>query len=402
MPRRSKGARLWLRPARRNKTGKVIAGRIWVILDNGKHIATGCAESETKRAEEVLAAYIAQKYHPERRERDLEVIDVADVLSVYVDDCAHRHANQKRFHARVSRLNDFWGGMTLANVTGASCRRYAKHRGNLGGARRDLEDLRAAISHHAKEGLHRGLVRVVLPDKGPPRDRWLTRAEAARLLWACWRKREVQTAHRGAHKGSKIETERYPLRHIARFILIALYTGTRPGAVMSASFVRGTGRSYVDLDRGIFYRLAEGRRATNKRQPPVPLPPRLLAHMRRWARLGITKDYLVEWNGKRVQSIKVGYKRAIALSALTGKVTPHTLRHTAATWLMHAGVPIWEAAGFLGMSPAMIEQTYAHHHPTHMRGAAEAIAGRSTGGRESLVISLVEPPPAKGKAARNR
>jgi hypothetical protein len=41
------------------------------------------------------------------------------------------------------------------------------------GARRDLEDLRAAIEHHAKEGLHRGLVRVTLPPKGPARDRWL-------------------------------------------------------------------------------------------------------------------------------------------------------------------------------------------------------------------------------------
>ena len=56
--------------------------------------------------------------------------------------------------------------MTLADVTGSSCRRYAKHRANTGGARRDLEDLRAAINYHAKEGLHRGVVRVVLPKGG--------------------------------------------------------------------------------------------------------------------------------------------------------------------------------------------------------------------------------------------
>jgi integrase len=31
-------------------------------------------------------------------------------------------------------------------------------------------------------------------------------------------------------------------------------------------------------------------------------------------------------------------------------VTPHTLRHTAATWLMQRAAPMWEAAGFLGMS----------------------------------------------------
>jgi hypothetical protein len=43
------------------------------------------------------------------------------------------------------------------------------------------------------------------------------------------------------------------------------------------------------------------------------------------------------------------------LAHLPGKVTPHTLRHTAATCLMQRGVPIWEAAGFLGMSPEVLQ-----------------------------------------------
>ena len=44
-------------------------------------------------------------------------------------------------------------------MTGDECRRYEAERGNRGGARRDLEDLRAAINHHAKQGLHRQIVR---------------------------------------------------------------------------------------------------------------------------------------------------------------------------------------------------------------------------------------------------
>jgi hypothetical protein len=97
------------------------------------------------------------------------------VLSIYLDDCGHRQANQERFRRRIARLNEYWGGKALATVTGATCRQYVRDRGNRGGARRDLEDLRAAINHHAKEGLHRGVVRVVLPEKGQRRDRWLTR-----------------------------------------------------------------------------------------------------------------------------------------------------------------------------------------------------------------------------------
>jgi hypothetical protein len=82
------------------------------------------------------------------------------------------------------------------------------------------------------------------------------------------------------------------LRHIARFLLIG--TGTRAGGIASASPYRDEGRSFVDLDRGMFYRLAEGRRATNKRQPPVPVPDRLLARMRRGARKGIVRSHFVE------------------------------------------------------------------------------------------------------------
>jgi hypothetical protein len=77
--------------------------------------------------------------------------------------------------------------------------------------------------------------------------------------------------------------------------------------------------------------------------------------------------------------------------------TPHTLRHTAATWLMQRGVPIWQAAGYLGMSAQILEQTYGHHHPDYMRSAAMAITTKQpvnvSGQRQnvSLVVSLVEP-----------
>jgi integrase len=110
----------------------------------------------------------------------------------------------------------------------------------------------------------------------------------------------------------------------------------------------------------------------------------------------MVNDHFAEWGGKPVQSIKVGFKRAIALSGIKGKATPHTLRHTAATWLMQAGAPIWEAAGFLGMSPDMVERTYGHHHPAHMRGAAEAVGRRNAAG-QSLIISLAQAQVAKGK-----
>jgi integrase len=196
--------------------------------------------------------------------------------------------------------------------------------------------------------------------------------------------------YRGLQKGQPVETDKRPLRHLARFILIGLYTGTRASAIASASPYRDTGHSLVDLDQGIYYRLAIGRRATNKRQSPAPIPPRLLTHMRRWVRRGIITSHFVEWQGAPVKSVKTGFKHAVALAGLWGRVTPHTLRHTAATWLMQRRVPIWQAAGYLGMSTQMIERTYGHHHPDYMRGAAQAITSKQSQ-NVSLVVSLVEP-----------
>jgi hypothetical protein len=39
-------------------------------------------------------------------------------------------------------------------------------------------------------------VKVSLPKKGPARDRWLTRDEAAHLIWTCWRPRDTDHAPR--------------------------------------------------------------------------------------------------------------------------------------------------------------------------------------------------------------
>jgi integrase len=318
----------------------------------------------------VLAIYHAHRYaiYNERSSPQTEITEFAD---------------------RIGRLNDFFGGKMLADVNAQTCGQYVKARGRPGGARRDLEDLRAAINHHAREGLHRGLVRVALPAKGPGRDRWLSRNEAAALLWACWRYREVQTRHRGPFKNQMIETDKRPLRHIARFILIGLYTGTRAGAIASASPYRETGRSFVDLENGIFYRLAQGRRPTKKRQPPAPIPDRLLAHMRRWVRTGAIVSHFVEFNGAAVKSVKSGFRSAVGtakLSTEAGKVTPHTLRHTAATWLMQRGADPWKAAGFLGMSVEVLLDTYGHHHPEFLREAAAAITTKPSKNIVSGVI----------------
>ena len=164
-----------------------------------------------------------------------------------------------------------------------------------------------------------------------------------------------------------------PAQHIARFILVGIYTGTRAGAICGAALKPTVGRGWVDLDRGVFYRRPAGTRETNKRQPPVRLPSRLLAHLRRWERLRLANRAIVEWNREPVKRISKAFRSVRKVAGLGSDVVPHTLRHTAATWLAQSGVSVWEAAGFLGMTAETFERVYGHHHPDYQRAASEAV-----------------------------
>lgn len=378
MPRPKKSARLWFREPRLGAGGKLVAAGQWLILDGAKQVATGCSRGETADAERKLAAYVLDNWRPTRRVRSIDRIPVSEVLTIYDADVGSKQVNQRAYLGRMRRLNRWWGNKTLDDVNGQTCRDYASARGNEGGARRDLQDLAAAITYHQKEGMHRETVRVWLPEKGSPRERFLTRSEAARLIWACWRFREAQRRHRGPDKGKTLPTSKRPLQHVARFILLGLYTGTRAAAIAAASPYPKEGRAWVDLEAGIFHRLAEGKKATKKRQPPVRLPPNLLSHLRRWKRNAITTGHFVEFNGAPVASVKTGFAHGVELAGLEGDITPHTLRHTAATWLMQNGADLPGASDLLGMSVATLERVYWHHHPDFQKTAVAAFRPRRT------------------------
>lgn len=369
MPRHSKGPRLWLQPARRRDDGSRERA-IWVIRDGTAKRSTGAGARELAKAETALADYILSKSKVSRvSNRDPSQVKVADVITIYSDEVAPKAARPLEVAARLDRLLDHFGTMTLSQITKQTCGEYVTKRGHQSAARRELEDLRAAVNYHRESGLCNSVTPVTLPDRSMARERWLTRAEAARLILSAWRYREQQN-FRG--------TDRHTRRHIARFILVALYTGTRAGAVCGAALEPTTGRGWIDLENGVFYRRAAGQRETKKRQTPVRLPPRLLAHLRRWKRLRIAKHAAVEWNGKTVKRINKAFRGVRTDAKLGPEVVPHILRHTCCTWLAQRGVPIWEAAGFVGMTAQTFERTYGHHHPDHQSGAVNAFRSPSS------------------------
>jgi hypothetical protein len=137
-------------------------------------------------------------------------------------------------------------------------------------------------------------------------------------------------------------------------------------AILGASLGPSVGHPWVDLDRGIFYGKATGKRQTKKRQPTIPIPPALLGHMRRWKKNG--QRWLIEWQGERVTRIDKAFRATVKDAGFSRDVIPHTTRHTGITWLAIAGVDPYEICRYAGITMEMFEQVYAHHHPDFMTG----------------------------------
>lgn len=100
---------------------------------------------------------------------------------------------------------------------------------------------------------------------------------------------------------------------------------------------------------------------------PVTRP--LLAHLRRWKRLG--QKHPVEFNGRAVDRIDKAFRQLARDCDHGGDVVPHTFRHTAITWGMQRGMDPWDASGYFGLSMQTLLEVYGHHHPDHLRDAAK-------------------------------
>lgn len=330
MPRKSTGPRLYLDKERGT----------WTIRDGAQAIRTGCTERERVAAEKILAKYLGKKHKPEGGSNPL----ISDVLLVYNTEHVPGTKSAKNTSYNVASLGEWWGDKYVRDISAKTCRQYASGRTGAA-ARRDLEVLRAALGfYHEEHGPLEALPTIVLPPKSKARSRWLTRTEAARLLWAARRS-----------------------QHLRRFIALGLSTGSRPGAILRLRW------DQIEMSAGIMHRRPRGEAEdARKKAPPVRLGRRILAHLRRWARQddGIA-EHVCHYDGRRVQKLRRSWKQAVLKAGLDASVTPHSLRRTRATWLMQAGVDIWEAAGSLGMTVDMLTETYAQHHPNWQKKASE-------------------------------
>lgn len=232
------------------------------------------------------------------------------------------------------------------SITAVMCREYARKRQaagrQAGTVWTELNHLRIVMNWAAKMRMIPIQVYVELPQKPPPRDKRLTKEEADRL-------REAARPD-----------------HIRVAITLMLGTAARAGAVLDLTWDR------VDFERGIitYADVADG--ATRKGRATVPMNGMVRRELAKAKRVAMS-DHVVEWSGRKVGSIKKGFAASADRAGLKG-VSPHVLRHTAATWMAEAGLSMSEIARVLGHSDSSItERVYAKFSPGHLRAATSAL-----------------------------
>jgi integrase len=392
MPRPSKGARLYVK----RQKGRA---PVYVIRDGSKEVSTGCAVADVERASQALRDYLAANYRPETQERQLSNIGCADVLMLYFKDLPADSPSRETIKYHVKALNAYWGDRSLADVKGSTCREYILHRTNWqksplllhspelrktpsleswsgtrknikpSTARQELKTFQAAINHWHRESPLEAVPKVTLPKAESRRERWLTRDEVAALLKAC---RRLSREGRKAAKGATQFTD---YSHVARFILIGIYTGTRHDAILRLRWSANHTGGHTDLVRGIIYRRGYAERESSKRRPPVQIPRRLLEHFLRWHiadTSGTPSEHVLHYNGHPIAKMRRAWSTVRKAAGLGEDVTPHTLRHTATSWLLWGReakgarpatkpLTIWETAEVIGADASTVERVYGHH-----------------------------------------
>ena len=121
MPRRSKGARLWLRKRWRRAAQ-------WVILDHGREIRTGASEHDLGAAENALAQYLATKRRPQFGDGHPSRILIADILADYGENHGPTTKRADLIGSAINKLLEFFGDQTASAITSARCNAYVRWR----------------------------------------------------------------------------------------------------------------------------------------------------------------------------------------------------------------------------------------------------------------------------------
>ncbi|EJF91640.1 site-specific integrase [Bartonella tamiae] len=243
-------------------------------------------------------------------------------------------------------LEQHFSGRYASSLVLSDSRAYIEKRRKQGKSdgtiHTELNHLRIVLNWASKHGIIEKAPFIELPKAPAPKDRYLTHEEALQLL------------------------ENATMPHIKLAIHLMLATAARISALLELTWDR------VDFERRRIVLCNPNDNGRRKGRAVVPVNNTLFAALYE-AKQAALSDYVIEWNCKRVLSIKKGIATT-AKNACVEDVSPHVFRHTAAVWMAEAGISMSEIAQYLGHSSTSItEKVYARFSPDYLRNAASAL-----------------------------
>lgn len=279
---------------------------------------------------------------------------ISDILRAYEADRREVIAEPSRVESLTRALHRILGARPAADFGPELVADYLATRQAEGlrqsSARRELITLSAALRL-----ANVPIPKVRLPRQGRPRTRVLTRDEVTALL-------EAATDPR-----------------LRMFVVLALATAARKAAICELTWDR------IDLERRIIDLHAPHPRAHRRKgRAVVPISDELAEHLAA-VRPANGQGRIVPVSGS---TINAWFSVARKAAGLGPDVTPHVLRHTAATMMVRK-VPLILASKMLGhANTAITEAVYVHLLAEDLRPAAEA-----TGALLPALAGPEAPPP---------
>lgn len=338
----------------------------WVVYPNGcgssTRKSTGIRkvdDPEGLKAAAVRAGWMAEKHVERTGERST----FDDLLLLYLEQVTPTKRVPERDSWSAKALFPVFTGRLLSEIGAADVRAYIAKRcaaGIAAGTINKEVGLMSSATNWAKRELEWDIPNpwTSRRQKEPAgRDRWLTHAEAAKLLEAAQNPQRMM---------------RYPWLH--DFIRLGLNAGMRPGEMLWLEWRR------VDLQGALITFEATRAKTGQKNGKPgrVPLNQEAREAILSRARFRATHCPDSPWvfcrkDGTRIASIKKGFAACAAEADLVD-LHPHDLRRTFGSWLVQAGVGIERVSALLRHGDvAITARVYAHLRPDDLASAAAVL-----------------------------
>lgn len=323
---------------------------------SGRRVRRTTGTTDRKEAEALEAKWKLEAFKQQQwGEEPSHTYD--ELMLAYLKETVNEKRCPENDHYHGKPLYRWFSGRELSTIQAADIRGYIDMRRQEGKSpatiNRELSLLSAAINYARREWEwdipNPVSGRMLKEPEG--RVRWISQVEADVLI-------------RAAESEPKAPW-------LAHFIRLGLHTGCRKGEILGLEWSR------VDLQEGVIYLEAVHTKAGKRRSVPMNAIAReaIMQLLRfRAEHAPGTPWVFCNKQGRQVRSIKRSFSTACKKAGIEN-FRIHDLRHTCASWLVTAGVPLTEVREVLGHSSVTMTERYAHLAPENVRAAVAVLEG---------------------------